>query len=122
MGRKCRLRDSLSCDESSTASCSSISQLESANPDATFTCVGNYGKKESVQCEIDGSTSEFTGKTKKLLKWAVSDSCRSNNAGASCACEAEVANEDLYDAYCVGDNTYECADRSGGYSTFTANK
>ena len=127
MGKKCKLKDSLSCDGSSTVSCSAISQLESANPDATFTCLGVNGKKESVQCEIDGSTSEFTGKVKKLLKWAVSDSCISNNGGGgggaeSCACEAEVANEDLYDVYCVGDNTYECADFWGGYSTFTAKK
>jgi hypothetical protein len=49
--------------------------LKKQNPDATFTCIDGSGKKERVSCSIDGKTSEASGKTSKLLKWATSDAC-----------------------------------------------
>ena len=83
MGKKCTIKDKLFCsdenEEDEDAQCPSLSLLSAANPNATFTCLGKNGKKESVQCTIDGKTNTAQGKGKKLVKWATSAACTADD-------------------------------------------
>ena len=68
MGKNCKLKGELSCNSGGggggdeDASCKSLATLEKANPDATFTCVGSSGKKETVKCAIGDKFDQITGK------------------------------------------------------------
>ena len=126
MGKNCRLNGALACSKPGSTNnnnntnggfpvqsagdprpqCSTLASAQSANPNASFSCVGSSGKQETLSCTVNGVTNTFTGKKKKIVSWATSSSCTSFSGGASsgsstgtssggsptCNCRAEVAN------------------------------
>ena len=126
MGKNCRLNGALACSKPGSTNnnnntnggfpvqpagdprpqCSTLASAQSANPNASFSCVASSGKQETLSCTVNGVTNTFTGKKKKIVSWATSSSCTSFVGGASfgsstgtssggsptCNCQAEVAN------------------------------
>ena len=124
MRKGCRLNGALACSKSGATNnndnggfpvqpagdprpqCSTLSSAQSANPNASFSCIASSGKQETLSCTVNGVTNTFTGKKKKVISWATSSSCSASSGGsssggssgtssggsASCNCQAEVAN------------------------------
>ena len=124
MGKGCRLNGALACSKPGATNnndnggfpvqpagdprpqCSTLSSAQSANPNASFSCIASSGKQETLSCTVNGVTNTFTGKKKKVISWATSSSCSASSGGSSsggssgtssggsgsCNCQAEVAN------------------------------
>ena len=120
MGNNCKVKKPLRCSSGGNGgnpTCKSLSKLQAANPNATFTC---NGKKETVECKIGDKTNTKTDKGKGLLKWAKSSKCTADNNGGgfTCACSAETAS--LQNIQCVSQDTYSCTKKDGKTGTFSA--